>query len=399
MGTGLGRRPVGVPPSLRSQRAASASPEAGLRLPNYVYDAEGGCAAKPAMHATIVADRGHGSWKRVTVIYVFIGLDSFSQRRALEEIKASVGPPESRDANVTVIQGATAIPGELVSACQAMPFLAERRLIVVDGLLHLYNERSRGGTGRRGQRDPGEWDSALEALRFLPPTTDVVFTDGQVSASNPLLVSLKGVATVQQFDPLPPDRLRRWIGEQAQQREVALGPAALALLADLVGPDLWTLDNELEKLSLYAGGRSVTEEDVTSLVPATREVRIFGAVDAVVERNVSQALRRLHTLLSRGDATPMQVLAMLARQARLMLLATDLLRSGVPQRELGGRLTLTGYPLQKTLEQSRRYSWGQLVWLHDKVLEADVAVKTGALDEGTAIEVLVAEVCSPPRLG
>ena len=331
------------------------------------------------------------------MIYVFIGLDSFSQRKALEDLKGSVGPPDSRDANVHVIQGATASPGEVVGACQAMPFLAERRLVVVVGLLRLYDERGRATTGRRAARDPAEWAPALEALRSAPETTDVVFADGQVSPNNALLALLRGIGTVQSFDPLPPDRLRRWIGEQAQSRGVVLAPGAQALLADLVGPDLWALSNEMEKLSLFASGRTVSEDDVTSLVAATREVRIFATVDAAVERNVSEALKRLHALLSRGEADPRQVLGMLARQARLMLLASELVRSGVPQQELGGRLGLTGYPLRKTLEQSKRYSWGQLVWLHDRVLEADVAIKTGELDEAIAVEVLVAEVCTPPR--
>lgn len=331
------------------------------------------------------------------MIYLFIGPDAFSQRKAVDELKSAVGPPDSRDANVSLFQGATLSPAELVGAARAMPFLAEKRLIIVDGLLRLYNERARGPNARKPPREASEWEAVVEALGGLPPTTDLVFQDTEVTPRNPILAAFRTIAAIQQFEPLPPDRLRRWLDEQARQRGVVFSPAAQTLLVDLVGPDLWTLHNELEKLALYAQGRTVSEDDVTSLVAATREVRIFGAVDAVVERNASQALRRLQALLARGEAEPVQVRAMLARQARLMLLAQELVRAGVPQQELGGRLGLNGYPLQKALEQSRRYSWPQLVWLHDKLLEADIAIKTGALDEETALEVLVAEVSSPPR--
>jgi len=331
------------------------------------------------------------------MIYLFIGPDAFSQRKAVDELKSAVGPTDSRDANVSLIQGAALSPAELVGTAQAMPFLAEKRLIIVDGLLRLYNERARGPNARKPPREASEWEAVVDALRGLPPTTDVVFQDAEVTPRNPLLAAFRAIADVQRFDPLPPDRLRRWLDEQARERGVVFSPTAQSLLVDLVGPDLWTLHNELEKLSLYAHGRTVSEADVTSLVAATREVRIFGAVDAVVERNASLALRRLQALIARGEVEPIQVRAMLARQTRLMLLAQELVRAGVPQQELGGRLGLNGYPLQKTLDQSRRYSWQQLVWLHDKLLEADIATKTGALDEETALEVLVAEVSSPPR--
>jgi DNA polymerase-3 subunit delta len=221
--------------------------------------------------------------------------------------------------------------------------------------------------------------------------------DEAVTLGNPLYTLLAPISEVQHFDPLTLDRLRMWIARQAESRGAAVAPAAVALLADLVGPDLWALSGELDKLSLYAGKRSITEEDVARLVSATKEVKIFAVVDAIVERNQSLALRRLETMIAQEDVSPFQVLSMLARQARLMLLCQEMFQRGTAQQELGKRLGLTGYPLQKTQEQARRYTWQQLLWLHGKLLETDVAVKTGVMEEIVALEVLIAEVCAPAR--
>ncbi len=75
------------------------------------------------------------------MMYLFVGKDTFSRKKAVETLKASVGDPESRDANTTVLASAGLTPGQLLAACQAMPFLAERRLVIVDGLLGEFNER------------------------------------------------------------------------------------------------------------------------------------------------------------------------------------------------------------------------------------------------------------------
>ena len=54
----------------------------------------------------------------------------------LLELTASCGDdPELVDLNTTRLDGRTVSPGELENACGTLPFLAERRLVVVEGLL------------------------------------------------------------------------------------------------------------------------------------------------------------------------------------------------------------------------------------------------------------------------
>ncbi|MSP78845.1 MAG: DNA polymerase III subunit delta [Dehalococcoidia bacterium] len=338
------------------------------------------------------------------MIYLFVGKDTFSRKTALEALKASVGDPESRDANTTVLASAGLTPGRLLTACQAMPFLAERRLVIVDGLLEEFNERERGrgaqgaqmgqGRGRRTPRDPAEWERLTEVLKALPPSTDLVFVEDSVTARNPLLNAVKAVATTRQFEPPPPEQLRKWLAEEAQKRGTPMTPNAQLLLVDMIGPDMWRLDNELEKLSLHATGRSITDQDVTAMVSSTREVSVFAAVDAIVERNAPLALRHVQSLLQANEEAN-HILFMLARQVRLLLLAQEMTCSHIPMQEMGQRLGLVQeFPLRKTLEQARRYPWSQLVRFHDLLLETDIAIKTGTLEEEVALEVLIAEVCS-----
>ncbi len=327
------------------------------------------------------------------MIYLLHGQDSYSLRAFLDALREAVGMPDVRDANTTWLAAAEADPATLGAMCQAMPFLAERRLVVIEGLLGSLAGDGRGARGRGAGQRMAEWTGRISSLSGeLPPTTDLVLVEGQLRANHPMLRDLSAVAEVREFAPLNSDDLRRWVQDRVRESGGAIAPPAVQILVDLVGPDLWALSGEVEKLTLYAVDRPITAEDVEELVVSAREVSVFVMVDAVLEGNRATAMRSLSRLLE-GEATVTYLLAMLSRQVRLMVLAKDLLAQQVPQAELGGRLGIaSAYPLRKTLEMARRFSPEALHRLHRGLLETDTAIKTGILTERLALESLVAEV-------
>ena len=328
------------------------------------------------------------------MIYLLHGQDPYSLRGFLNTLREAVGMLDVRDANTTTLSAGEADPATLAAMCQAMPFLAERRLVIIEGLLASLAGEGRGGRGRGGGQRAVEWGERIATLRdAMPPTTDLIFVEGQLRPNHPLLRDLSAVAEVREFAPLNPNDLRGWVQTRVMACGGSMTTQAVQLLVDLVGPDLWALSTEVEKLTLYATGRAVTVEDVEELVVSAREVSVFVMVDGVLEGNRAGAMRSLTRLLE-GDSTVTYLLAMLARQVRLMVLAKELLAQQVPQNELGARLGIaSAYPLRKTLEMARRFSPQALQYLHRGLLDTDVAIKTGAMGERMALEYLVAEVC------
>ena len=328
------------------------------------------------------------------MIYLLHGQDPYSLRGFLDTLREAVGMLDVRDANTTTLSATEADPATLAAMCQAMPFLAERRLVIIEGLLGSLAGEGRGGRGRGGGQRAVEWGERIATLRdAMPPTTDLIFVEGQLRANHPLLRDLSAVAEVREFAPLNANDLRGWVQTRVMACGGSMTTQAVQLLVDLVGPDLWALSTEVEKLTLYATGRAVSVEDVEELVVSAREVSVFVMVDGVLEGNRAGAMRSLTRLLE-GDSTVTYLLAMLARQVRLMVLAKELLAQQVPQNELGARLGIaSAYPLRKTLEMARRFSPQALQYLHRGLLDTDVAIKTGAMGERMALEYLVAEVC------
>ena len=102
--------------------------------------------------------------------------------------------------------------------------------------------------------------------------------------------------------------------------------------------------------------------------------------------------RAYETILDETATPAVYVLTMLARQVRLLLIANDMLSRGARQEEIGARLRLSGWVLNKTLQQSRRLSAEYLRYAHAQLVETDLALKTRPIEERLALETLVADL-------
>ena len=319
--------------------------------------------------------------------------DSFLVPRRLNELISEAGAADVLDANRHRLIGSQAKPGELLSMCNALPFMDDYRLVVVDGLLG--TAESQGRSRRRGSStDSGvaaQWQSLGDAIPQMPGTTVLVFTDGALGANNPLLRMLRSVSQVEELSAPAGETLARWVKSVIEAKGANISPAAIRSITDLVGNDLWTLDQELEKLALYCSGREIQDTDVGEMVSQVREANIFVAVDAMIDGRPGVALRLLHQLKEDGKEAP-QIISMVERQLRLLALARDAIDRRVPQSEMKGRLgTSSDFVVRKTTEQARRHSMPEIVWRYNRLLETDLAIKKGRMEPDLALELLVGD--------
>ncbi len=327
------------------------------------------------------------------MIKLLYGDDLVGVEEALTELTANAGPEDLRDVNQITLRADDLTPDSVIAAAFTVPFMTDRRTVVVkDLLLRFERGRSRRGSSSGEGRDPlGEWSGLTDQLGSMPPTTDLVFVDGGLSGNNPMLRRLSPMSDVREFR-MPSDRdLPGWIANRASRVGVSIDRNACAVLADAVGRQPMLIDSELHKLALYCGDRPVSAEDVREMVAYVREANIFQAVDAVIDGRSDVALRLIGRIMDDGSPA-IYVMTMIARQIRLLLMANDLLARGEPQDQIGRRVRLSGWVLNKTLQQARRTSQQNLEYMHERLVETDLLLKTKPIDEQLALEMLVAEL-------
>ncbi|MCL5998021.1 MAG: hypothetical protein M1546_18520 [Chloroflexi bacterium] len=334
--------------------------------------------------------------------HLFHGPNDIARDEELAKMKAKLGDAEIASLNITALDS-TALLRDIQAACDAVSFLADRRLVIVRNWL------SRMGAPKRktGKESADPVAQLIAYLPDLPETTALVLVEDGVLPENHPLIKLAqdkaGNGRVKLFD-LPKEPVQ-WIIERARQKGGDIAPPAAQLLSSKINRGdkydrdhyaedsrlyLRKLDNELEKLVAYASGRRIESADVDSLVADEEISDMFKFVDAVSVRDGQTAFRLMRGILARGES-PLVVMTMLARQTRLMLSAKEY--ESLPADQLAQAMSVHPFVARKVEQQARRFSTPELERAHLAIMEADVAIKTGRMDDLTALDTLVVMFC------
>ena len=333
--------------------------------------------------------------------YLFLAPDEFLLGQRLAQLKQALGDAEMALLNIAELEGARSNASDILYHAGALPFLADRRLIIVRG--YLANLESRLGTAKSPNRSAqAEARQILEALADPSLSNDLVFIDDKLDKRRAIWRGLDGLAgldqlsedghlTIEELKTPEARALPAWIANTARRDGIQIDGRAVQMLATYVGADLRRLTLELDKLRSYAAVRAITPDDVQRLVSDTSEALIWDLTDAIGQRDGRKAMRALYAL-RRNDASPFYLLTMITRQYRIMIKVKDeTARAPGNEFDVAGRVGESPFPVKKAMAQSRNYALPQLERILDRLLSSDFAMKTGA-DPNTEIDILVAEL-------
>lgn len=342
------------------------------------------------------------------MLVTLLGPDRYSVAQALHAYLDKYAPASDAlgDLNLTRLDGARVTPDELARAVQSVGFLAENRVVVVEGLLARFSSGKQADSGptdaedqeetperskNRGDSNPAR--GFADVLSAVPDTTIVILVErGGTAKNNTLLKVAARYGKVDEYIPPRGTALERWIARRGGERGVKVTPGAQSALAAAL-PDLQALANELEKLALYVGnGGTVDEQALRAMSFAARQDDVFEMTSAAARRDTKGALLQLQRLLDGGTA-PEGILPVLAWQVKTLIQVRDMLDRKVPESYMGEKAAMSDFIVRKTLGQARQFSMAKLLEVHERVLELDHAIKTGRAEAELALDALVVEMC------
>ena len=196
--------------------------------------------------------------------------------------------------------------------------------------------------------------------------------------------------------------LRGWITTHAARIGVAIEVRAAHVLAERIGGQVWETDvergemtriadGELRKLATYAGGRPINVDDVEVLTADTRPASVFAITNAIDRREPAAAADALMRALAEGQPG-LRILASLAGRVSDLIVARDLSASRTPQAEIARRVARGNVRMaERLVEAARRYREEELDAMLVGLWQADVAIKTNAMDEEPALAAWLGE--------
>ncbi len=318
-------------------------------------------------------------------LWLFYGENTYFLNQELKRWKESFIEKHG-DINIETLNGETCAVKDIIFACDAVPFLGEKRLVIVKNFISSQKSEE---TDRKKE----DQKALIAYLKQVPSTCVLVFFEQSVDKRRALFKKIKEAGTIKEFENLKGTSLSQWILEEVNKRGGKIEFTNAQFLAEMTGRDVWQLNQEINKLLAYKEDKQISREDIEKTVSANFNVSIFAFVDAVGQRNAKKALDLFHGLLDRGESLQM-IFYMIVRQFRLLLQVRYLLDKKFDYRTITSKLKLIPFQTPILCKQALNFSSEELKEIYRILFEIDIDIKTGkipATQDNQKIFILVLE--------
>lgn len=318
-------------------------------------------------------------------IYLLYG----NERFLIEEMREKLIQQASEmDINVYDM---TESPIELaLEDAETLPFLSDRRVVIIKNPYFLTSEKKLASASAVEHH----LKKLEQYLENPSPYSLVIFEAPyeKLDERKKIVQLLKKTAQVFEANALQEKQVYAWINSECKSLNINIDEAAVKQLYSFIGKDLRRLKSELEKLSLFVGENGyVSEEIVNLLVARSLEDNVFVLVDHVINKRIDEAFQTLHDLFEQKEE-PIRIVALLARQFRIIAQVHSLRKKGYTPKQMAVYLKLHPFVIQKTLMQTAKFSQAECHQMIQNLAEADYYMKTGKFDKHLLLQIILTKI-------
>ena len=309
--------------------------------------------------------------------YLFYGEEKYLlhqyKHMLLEALKA-----DGDEMNFSRYEGNSIPVRDVIDLCETMPFLAERRVILMEDTGFFKNKA----------------DEMADYMKSLPDYLHILFTESQVDKRSRMYKAVKTAGQIVEFVKQDEKKLMEWAAGVLKSCGRRISRRNMELLLTKTGTDMGNLRMELEKLVSYTEGRDeVLAGDIETICTTQTVNKIFEMVRSVAEKNQKRALELYDDLLTLKEP-PMRILFLMARQYRQLLLVKEMEAEGVSPTEIITVLGVSPRTYREISSCARAYTQEELIATIQDFAASEEAVKTGRLQDLLSVELLIIKYSS-----
>lgn len=262
------------------------------------------------------------------------------------------------------IDGEEAEYNKITEAIQAQPFLASKKLVVLN----------RPGTQKQFA------ENFEQLIESISDSTELIIVEPKPDKRSSYYKLLQKKTEFKNFEELGPRELPRWLSEQAKEQGGSLNISDAQYLLERVGANQQLLANELKKLLTY--DPKITRESIDLLTDFAPQSTIFQLLDAAFAGNVKRTMN-IYEEQRALKVEPIQIVAMLAWQ--LHALAVVKAASDKPASEIAKDSGLSPFVIQKSQSIATKLTMVRLKKMVHDLSELDIKMKSIAIDPDEAL--------------
>lgn len=324
--------------------------------------------------------------------YLLTGLESYRiNERKKQIITETVG--KATELSVSTYRDVEESSLDLVlEDCAAISFFAEKKVVIYENPSFFKLKKSGKKTSSTNLgSDEQALDRGLNQLMdYLKNpnelTTLVIIVDKDLG-KNAIVTQLSKVMLYQNFAKVNQTEFQQIVRSDLNQNQLRLDQGALNELFLRLPLDIENWKRELDKLVLYPG--KLTTKVIKELVCKPLEDDVFALSNAVMNKNLSQAINIYHDLLVNDKYVSIPLIGLLASQLRFNCQCKILLEHQYTLNEIASELNAHSYRVQKTLENTQYATSKDYLKLLSDLAKLDQSVKTGKIDAVVGLELFI----------
>lgn len=308
--------------------------------------------------------------------YLFYGQEEYIKNQYVEYIKNAIIDPAYEVMNFQALNGKGINGDQIIDFAETMPFMGQKRMIVLKD----------SGLFKSGKKD--ETTKILDYLDKIPTTTCIVFMESEIDKRLGLYKKLNKTYTAVEFKT-PSDReITSWVKKELGDHGIQMDHSLIEYFVSIVPVGMESVVNETKKLIDYKQKGVITKDEIDNICTPSLDVRIFELVKMLGNKDTKGALKIYSNLLEVKES-PLGILAMMARQFRIILKVKYMRHQGEANQSIVSRTGLRTFMVSECIRQANNFTFKQLEEALRECLETDQNIKTGIINPELGVELIL----------
>jgi DNA polymerase III subunit delta len=313
------------------------------------------------------------------IIYCLHGEDEFAIKQFVSSMQEKIGDKTVQDMNISEFAGKNIKMESLRASAMAAPFLATRRIIILDNGLSQFSTKT-------------QKEKFLSIISTVPQTTALIISEyKKLPATNWLLKWVKenqAHCYVKEFGLPKGPQMVKWIRDSVKSKGGEISSEAASYLREIVSDNPRVANLEIDKLLAYVNfARMIEFDDVEAVGTVSGgQGDFFALIDSITSKDQRKSSSILNNLLS--EQPPLMLFFSVVGHFRLLLQTREIIDGGGIDGTVAKSLSIHPFRAKKLAAQAKTLSKGFLDETYKQLQQYDFEIKTGKIQPDLALELL-----------
>jgi DNA polymerase-3 subunit delta len=317
--------------------------------------------------------------------YVFCGLDEELIKDGINLIIKREISEELKELNLISIDGMNTSFHDIMNACETMPFIGEKKVVIVYRAKFLQEKNDSTGTKI--------YNDIKNYISNLPPYTILVMyyllNDKRDKPNkNKKLTAIGKFLSIVYCDKLKKDKYFKKVSDVFKEKGKQIGRVELIYFCEKVQNNFDIIKREVDKLISYCEGRDIKKEDINLLISNSNEDDIFDLVELISQRKIDKSIDIMKEILYKSDQHMLIISALEKHFFRLYEIKLKLI-NGKRVEDFMADYRLPQFICEKLMGQTSKFTEKQLIGLIKLCVKTETKLKSTGLDKTMEMEFLL----------